>query len=98
MEHIAELELSLDVHYNKYLGEETKRIAAEARVAQLEQVSATLLDALVWCSGCPSFGQGGTAREGWLRIAQPAISLGYKTIPQPEQSSDVEESFDNYPR
>jgi hypothetical protein len=35
---IAELELSLDVHYNKYLGEETKRIAAEARIAELERV------------------------------------------------------------
>jgi hypothetical protein len=58
MKNIAELELSLDVHYNKYLGEETKRIAAEARVAELENAlyelecsyTDTADDECYWCS------------------------------------------------
>ncbi len=30
-------------------------------------------DALIWCSGSPSFGPDGEAREGWLRICQPLL-------------------------
>ena len=32
-----------------------------------------LRDALIWCSGAPSFQEGGEARDGWLKIA-PLIS------------------------
>ena len=29
-------------------------------------------DCLVWCSGSADFGDGGKAREGWLRVVIPA--------------------------
>ena len=35
-----------------------------------------LVDALIWCSGSGDFAPEGTARAGWLGLAQPAIDKG----------------------
>ena len=33
-----------------------------------------------WCSGSPDFGPGGEARQGWVKVAQPAIDLGVRVL------------------
>ena len=58
----------------------------------------TLIDkfreALMWCSGSADFGEGGQAREGWLKICQPLIDKNLlrqnddKETPQSESSVD----------
>ena len=40
----------------------------ETRIAELE-------DALIWCSGSTDFNEGGQAREGWLRVCAPLLTL-----------------------
>lgn len=37
-----------------------------AHIAKLEE-------ALIWCSGSPDFGEGGQAREGWLKLCKPLL-------------------------
>lgn len=34
------------------------------------------IDALIWCSGSGDFGEGGQAREGWLKICDPLLRRG----------------------
>lgn len=36
-------------------------------------------EALIWCSGSPSFGPDGEAREGWLRVCQPLLDTDEAT-------------------
>ena len=50
-----------------------QRNKAEKAWAEAHFVNTKLIDALKWCSGSPSFGPEGEAREGWLRICQPLL-------------------------
>jgi len=34
---------------------------------------AKLEEALIWCSGSADFGDGGQAREGWLKLCAPLL-------------------------
>ena len=44
--------------------------AAEARIGEAD----ALREALIWCSGSPSFAPEGEAREGWVSICQPLLA------------------------
>lgn len=41
-------------------------------IALHEQVE-RLTEALIWCSGSADFGEGGIAREGWLKLCAPLL-------------------------
>ena len=42
-------------------------------VQQLRDQIAKLKEALIWCSGSADFGDGGQAREGWLKVCEPLL-------------------------
>ena len=68
-----------------------QHMAAQARVAELEGAYGRAIDALIWCSGNAAFGDGGEAREGWLRVADPAITEwldNYRRDPMTETPGD----------
>ena len=54
--------------------EEVEVLRLRARVDALEE-------ALIWCSGSPSFAPEGEARVGWLKLCAPLLET-------PETSSD----------
>lgn len=54
------------------LGEITNKLWIE--YAALEAKLEALKDALIWCSGSDDFNEGGTAREGWLKVCQPLLA------------------------
>lgn len=51
------------------------------RVAKLIAERDRLREALIWCSGSPSFQVGGEAREGWERVCAPLIRAELKEVP-----------------
>lgn len=47
-----------------------------------------LVDALIWCSGSPSFAPDGEAREGWLKLCQPLIDASLNDLSKTEGSGE----------
>lgn len=47
---------------------------ATAGEANLRSIIERARDALIWCSGSQDFGEGGQAREGWLKDCRPLIN------------------------
>ncbi len=48
-------------------------VAADVRKRVLAHVD-KLEEALIWCSGSPSFAKEGEAREGWEKVCAPLIA------------------------
>jgi hypothetical protein len=44
------------------------------RAEKAEALVRELVGVLQWCSGSADFGDGGIAREGWLKLAVPALA------------------------
>lgn len=45
----------------------------KAGQAAMQEENRKLKRALVWCSGSNDFGEGGQAREGWLKLCAPLL-------------------------
>lgn len=55
----------------------------------------TRQSALEWCSGCESFGRGGAARRGWLRVAAP-FTMGKKEARAAFEEEYPGEDYDDF--
>lgn len=56
---------------------ETNRLAVGAALEEIRR----LRDALSWCSGSPSFAEGGEAYLGWLNVCAPLLDVRIGTGP-----------------
>jgi len=54
---------------------ETEKIVMDVKLAlAFGDILEEYIEALIWCSGSPDFGEGGVARAGWEKICEPLIS------------------------
>ena len=67
---------------NKDLTEMTELFAV------VDEALSSATDALMWVTGHHDFGEGGTYREGWLKVGQPALDKLLAFVDVPDDATD----------